>query len=243
MRHHHFRPLSPLAALAVLWIAAPARADLILYDNGPPQLELVGLGASLGRQLAADDFTLTTTATLTSVRFWSYEPRDFQVFAGSFAWTIYGAGSGPFFGPEPGEKLARGTAVPTTRVATGVTAVEDLMTFDQYAYEFELGPLTLGPGTYWLGLHNGPLDEATNFHFWWAQAAGNGTPTSKGDTFPFEDLNSAGRIWGDTGGQLAFQIRGAVAAVPEPGTFALAAGGVLGGVPVVLRRWGRRARP
>lgn len=187
--------------------AGMARSDVI-YDNGlPDQVN----GNEMTQWIQAEDFVLGLDTTLTDVHYWSVEiPGAYQ---GSIVWTIYADAAG-----TPGAQLYRGTAAPT-RVATG----NSLGFGDEFTNQFDVLPnVNLLAGSYWLGLHNGPLTFDIRSEYYWETTAplGNGNE----DDTPFDDSS-----WFNNGQEHAFYLTGT--AVPEPSALALLLGsGVAGGL-------------
>jgi hypothetical protein len=194
-----------------------ARASFVevIYDNGGPNQ--LG-GSEMTRFIQAEDFVLSAATKFTDVRFWSLElPVGYQ---GSFVWQIYGDNAG-----QPGSLLNSGEAVPLRR-STGKT----FGAYQEYENTFSAGIISLGAGTYWLGLHNGPLTTATLQNVRWETTGQIHNPTGFEDATPF----GVGP-WEATGLEHAFQL-----GVPEPSQIAtgvLLLGGVAG---YVVRR--RRAK-
>ena len=149
-----------VAALLLAGSAVPARAAVI-YNNGGPNLA----GANEATQwIQANDFTLTTAVTLEDFHFWTLESAT--GYTGSVTYRIYANAAGQ---PDETNILQQGTISPT-RAATGNSAfgLQDTST-DALA-----NPIALGPGTYWLGLHNGPLTTTQRMDVW-EDANSNGT--------------------------------------------------------------------
>jgi hypothetical protein len=214
-------PTAAAAALALLGTAVGrSRADLI-YDNGTPPPVAVG-GAQFTGNIHADNFFLPAPAVVTDVRFWDYElPGSYS---GSVFWAIYASA-----GPVPGAPLASGETVLVTRT---FEAQAPPPFGQQFRDDLSIGPVALAAGTYWLGLHNGPLNLTTEPpQFLWVLL-----PTVDGHAFdpaPFQGN------WSHVGNELSFQLFGSSASpgIPEPGTLALLGVGLIG-----LLGYGRRGR-
>jgi hypothetical protein len=181
-------------AACLLSGAAPcAAASMVVVDNSPPD-HLAG--NNLGFAFQAEDFKLSAGTTLTGIRFWSLEGDG--AYRGRISWSIRENSRRD----APGALLARGTQADVARTALG--AYDGLQEFRN---DFALNaPLTLGPGTYWLVLHNGaPRNLGDPNEFLWESAAGNGTLRG------VERFARSGP-WSTTGAEHAFQV----SAVAEP---------------------------
>ena len=86
------------------------------------------------------------------MKFWNFEGSG--SFEGSIVWQIYSnAGNN-----RPGTLLFNGTSTNLTHVATGFI----FFGYPEYITTFDIAPVSLPAGTYWLALHNGPLTNDTN---------------------------------------------------------------------------------
>ena len=180
-----------LFALTVVLITSNAWA-VIVYNNGVPNSSG---GNEMTMWLQTEDFTLTSAQTITDVRFWSAE--GVPGYNGSITWRFYSQVAG-----QPGAVLFSGSATPV-RAATGNV----YFGLTERTNDFSIGAVTLPAGTYYLGLHNGPLTHATRDEFYWADQATNGTPTGFEDQTPFDD-----GLWFNNGSEHAFQL----SRIPEP---------------------------
>lgn len=201
-----------VGALALLVLAtAPARAQL--YNNGTPN---GSSGNEMTEWIQAEDFSLGSGSTLTGVTFWAlYGAAGYQ---GSVNWQIYGNNAG-----VPGSVLFSGLVTPTT---TTYPAAACCGYTTGIQLDFALPSIDLGAGTYWLGLHNGPLGTTARNDFYWASTNTNSTSTAEENDVPYSD-NS----WFNNGVEHAFQLSGSVdnaSVTPEPATMALMATGLVG---------------
>ena len=198
--------------------SAGAQAQAVVWDNGLP-IDPPGAW-SLGLRVIADDFTVAGPAAMSvgGVRLWAIAVPAFP-FAptGTMSWQILDNGASG----HPGNVLASGAAAPT------VTPDGTLGAFDAYRVEFAIPTQVLGPGTYFLALHDGPPGVYAGTNFLWATSSGTGN--AEDITTPAAPVS--------LGSELAFQLLAPVA-VPEPATVALTAAGL-----AVLAVAGRRRRP
>ena len=203
------RLLSVVGALAALLLAAPSYAAVI-YDNGPPNhVDGIEITVTIG----ADDFTLGGATTLTDVRFWSAQRAPYL---GSITWSIYADDAA---NNQPGPLLFRGNQTAVTRTSFGFIGFHGIG-HEEFQNDFSIGSVVLVAGKYWLGLHNGQLTDDDFGQFHW-EATDNATVTGKYDLTPFDD-----GAWNNSDTEQAFVLFGN--GVPEPGTVALLAIGILG---------------
>jgi hypothetical protein len=183
----------------LLVLAAVPLSAGVLYDNGA----INGTYNSYPVDSVAkvtNSFQLSSASILTGVVFgaWGYPTR-----AG--IWAEWAITSTPF-----GTPLASGNSTLTNeylfRNAKGA---------DVWRESFDIEPLTLGPGTYWLELDDTMTENAA--WFWWDQNNGPSLAQYIGHT-------GSGSI-----GSESFQILGSAApqSVPEPGSMALIGSGAL----------------
>jgi hypothetical protein len=177
----------------------------LVYNNGAPNAQN---GNEMTEWIQAEDFTLPTATDITGVRFWGVDVNEAS-YQGSIVWTLYDNA-----GANPGAILQRDSVVPTR--------IFDHNTFfgKSYQYDFGTGGVTLGPGTYWLGLHNGPLSTTSRDETYWETTNSNGTSTGHENITPFDDAS-----WFDNRQEHAFELFAPHA--PEPGSLALLASGSL----------------
>ena len=122
----------------------------------------------------ADDFTLNDPARIESIQF-----RDLEAggsFVGTVAWRIYANGAND----EPGAVLFSGTTSDVTHIATGYSTAG----YAEFINTFQISSVSLSPGVYWLGLHNGPLSNNTNQRVYWECSSASGPRPSQANLAP-----------------------------------------------------------
>ncbi len=220
--------------LALACSGQQARADPV-FDQSSVAAATVG-SLNISDYVSADDFTVSSTVTLTGLRVWLADSRGtddngvLDYFGGTLSWGIFANSAG-----SPGALLASGAGTPvlTDTGFNGTGTGVDVVIADLVLS----GPI-LVPGTYWLGLHEGVWGSAYDLTpvFWYASTAGSGATPHGND-----DEVSLGSQWIDTADplnfKLAFRLSGdLVQTVPEPATAAL----VLLGLGAM--GWARRRR-
>lgn len=198
-------------SVALLALVAPLRAQVI-FNGGSPD------GGSDGNEMTSwiqyEDFAFTAPVTVTGIRFWAGETVG-DGWDGSVFWSI----SADDNGGNPGSLLFSGNQA-GTRVVDGTWGFGDVW-MHELAVNF-----ILGPGTYWLGLHNGPLTTTDRLDYYWVATDAGFGATGREDGNPFGD-----DAWFDNAEQHAFQLLGdrePTTTVPEPATMTLLATGLAG---------------
>ena len=177
-------------AAAQLSFAAP------VFDNGSPDQVY---GTQMSEFLVAEDFSLTASTTISNIRFWSIQ--EFAAdYLGSVYWAVYSDTGG-----VPDVILFGNTTVTTTAVATGLSTG---FGYDEYAFDVDVVDFTLGAGSYWLGLHNGPSTLIAPREMLWATTA-----STIGSESMYFDSTSG---WVGSGNYLAFALDGPGVVVPPP---------------------------
>src|ERR1700744_291963 len=149
-----------LMIMAALLCLATASLAGVVYDNGGPAPlreynEMTGW-------VQAEDFTLGSNTNITGVTFWTLEDPTVNGFAGSIFYQIFANCAG-----QPCDTaLASGTGanLDRTLLHTGILGVYNAY---EYTFDFSTAFEAQGGATYWLGLHNGPLDNTNRSEVYW----------------------------------------------------------------------------
>ena len=156
-----------LCVLALHFSPLAHASDTIMFDNGASNQDD---GWEMTQYFEADDFVLADWTQLSAFKFWSYTRIGY--FTGTITWEIYRNSASN----TPGTLVASGSSVDVTQVATGFVLFDLL---HEAITTFNIPPLTLAPGTYWLALHNGPRTHLTRGMFWapTGKRRSSGTPS------------------------------------------------------------------
>jgi hypothetical protein len=162
--------------------------------------------------IEADDFTLADAARLERITFWNLENAG--AFAGSVMWQIYADnGTG-----RPGNLLSSGLSTILNHVTTGFA----IGNWKEFVTTFDIIPLSLPRGTYWLALHNGPLSNSDSKDFFWETTGQSNGFASQAKIKPFDGPWYTNAFPGSHS-EFAFRLEGASA--PRLTTFATLSGG------------------
>jgi hypothetical protein len=199
--------------IALLGLAAAAKADPVVYDNGPINGTINAYPINGGSSVT-DSFVLSTGTTVSDaehVGMWTC--LYVCAMPTTVDWSIT---SGPFSGTT----IASGTAVLTA------TPFSTNGYFQIWDVSFIFPGVSLAAGTYWFQLQNATADIYTVVY--WDQ--NNGPSSAKGAFHP------------DVTGSESFQLTGTAGGgtTPEPGSLTLLGSGLIG-VAQILRRKLRKA--
>lgn len=165
----------------------------MIYDSGAPNLRS---GYEMSNWIEAEQFTLTASTTVESVKFWDLEHIGF--FQSTVPWAIYSnSGSN-----TPGTLIASGISINLSHLLTGRN---DGFGFIEFVNTFNITPVSLPAGTYWLAMHNGPLSFLVQQVYWETSAIQSSIP-SRSDISPF--LGNWQSNWINS--KMAFQLNGTV---------------------------------
>ena len=192
--------LKQTISVALFALALAGSAESAILGNGPPNQSG---GSDLNAYLEADKFVLANFSLITQIQFWTLQGGAAD-YAGSTFWGIYTDSTG-----SPGTAINSGTPV-----LVGTTTGNTTFGLTEYTYKIPVN-VALGAGTYWLVLHNGPINAQPATDFYWAWSADTGNSKNL-------DLSIAPQ-WIPNSSALAFELT----TVPEPGSLSLMGTGLL----------------
>lgn len=201
-------------AVVILALGLIGSAHAAVIGNGPPNQ--TG-GSDLNAFLEADNFSLGASFTITQIKYWSLQ-NTLADYAGTTDWGFYTDASG-----VPGTALFSGNTI-----ATGVATGNTTQGLNEFAYKFAVN-VVLGPGNFWLVLHNGPSNNIPNTLYYWAWSSDTGNSQST-DVVQMVNTPRIGLnppIWSGNFTELAFELTATQNGVPEPASLALVGSGLL----------------
>ena len=205
------RAAGPLCAVALAIGSLASAHAAVLVNNGTPNTTT---GDNFSAYTVAENFVIGGDVNITSIDFWALMDTPVTAYSGSMSWAIYANNAG-----SPGAVLFSGSTAATAN-ATGDNDV--IGTLDEFAITLNGLSINLGAGSYFLGLQDAtPGSIVAPPDFLWAGTSGGSAPFGK-----YFDGG-----WIDTDVEHAFAINGdrvtQPPGVPEPGTLALLALGLL----------------
>jgi len=219
-----------MVMLMLIW-ANGVFASPTVFDQSSVTAATIG-ALNISDFVIAEDFTVSSTATLTGLRVWLADARltsDNGVldnFGGTLSWAIFANSAG-----SPGTLLASGFDATPVLTDTGFNGTGGTVAGDVVTADLDLGGPTLAPGTYWLGLHEGTWASAYDGSviFWYPTLAGFGsTAHSNSDEVSLADPWQEAVVPNNTF-ETAFRLSGdVVQPVPEPTTMLLVGSGLIG---------------
>jgi hypothetical protein len=167
------RPGSAAPLLVVLSLAGPllagapaAAVDGLLWDQSDVDTSGAVFEQEISDKVSANEFVLGAAARIERIVVWLADAQAndddvLNTFGGTLSWGIYDDDDG-----KPGDLEASGQ---TSAPEIVFTEFQDIILADVARVTIELGsPVSLGPGTYWLALHEGgwgSLFDGTRV--WW----------------------------------------------------------------------------
>ncbi|MCC6698806.1 MAG: PEP-CTERM sorting domain-containing protein [Candidatus Hydrogenedentes bacterium] len=209
----HSRLRIPILCISVMLTLSPGIvwADLIIYDNGAPDLSTAFLSDldpnNVYGQIIeeATDFVLAEDFLLTDVHWWGVYWPDAELPIDDFTISLFAAGAG-----GPGTLIESIDAGAVSRTDTSL----DIQGLSLFSYSFVLAtPVSLsGNTTYYMSIANNTVNSSEGW--FWAVSS-----YLSGDT-SWSRYGLDGE-WGLDEGEAAFYLTGSREVVPEPATISL----------------------
>ena len=225
------RRFAVLLAVFITVLPVGSVAAQTIYDNGAVNPAGYVGNPDLSQALMYEGFVLTGSEQVGSINFWALQWHNAtDNFSGSVYWTI-SSNNGGAVGSTLFSGLAT-TGTDLTRTVDGTLVSQNLPIY-LHAISVDLA---LDAGSYYLGLHNGLLDNYTATGYYWLSTAANGTDPGRHTVLannglhfnPVEYAFYLGGAEGDTGTPTE--------TVPEPATMTLIATGLIGMAAARRRR-------
>jgi len=197
---------SPFSILVVSLLASTCHAGIV-YTNGDPFADdgtHYSKSDTIGSpQIMADNFQLTTPATINSIRWWGawnfYTPTT-----DNFTIIIYGDNSGL---PDPSNVIANRHIGNVVETSTGLSRSGKTL----LEFQADIDPVSLSESTqYWISIFESAGTDGSQYFLIRENAYGTAAKSTNG-----------GASWSSRTRELAFQLEGVATAVPEPSSAAL----------------------
>lgn len=145
--------------LSFLMLFSVVNADQI-YNNGESNYFA---GVEMTQCILTEDFILATAATISEIKFWTFDMGTTTHYQDQLTWFIFGDNAG-----KPGETLATGT-MDTDPVSLGshVIAATGYKSCNVWEFDFTIPEFNADANTFYhLGLHNGALTWDSTKNTW-----------------------------------------------------------------------------
>jgi PEP-CTERM motif len=204
-------------ALCVLGMIPTTARSAIVYSS-VPNFTAAGPATGIcsscnGSYEVLDQFTLSTSATITGLNLVTYTPGGTYEGLGGFTFEVYNSTHSTIL-----------FSMPTTPGSVSVVATTGSQDAEITA---SISALNLSAGTYWAGFVAQNLALAI-------------LPGGNGSAFITNSPHTGGPVSGSYGGDTGYQLLGEVSAVPEPSTWAMM---ILGFAGVGFMAYRRKSKP